>query len=211
MESVSNYTITTLSAGIVLGLSAGLSPGPLLALVISQTLRHGVGEGVKVALAPLITDLPIILAATFLLKQFSNTQSVLGVVSLIGGLFVAYLAYGNLRADRVDSGIQGSIPKSFAKGALVNFLSPHPYLFWLTVGSPFMVKAWIKSPIVAIGFVATFYTCLIGSKMTVALISGKSRRFIQGKIYRMIMRSLGVVLLIFAFWLIKEGIHFIGS
>ena len=89
MESLYSDTIATFSVGIVLGLSAGLSPGPLLALVIAQTLKHGVGEGMKVALAPLITDLPIVLAATFLLKQLSNTQSVLGFISLIGGLFVA--------------------------------------------------------------------------------------------------------------------------
>jgi threonine/homoserine/homoserine lactone efflux protein len=210
MESVTSYTIATLSAGVVLGLSAGLSPGPLLALVITQTLRHGVGEGVKVALAPLITDLPIIMAATFLLTQLSNSQPVLGFISLVGGLFLTYLAYENLRANRVDSGITASVPKSFTKGALVNFLSPHPYLFWLTVGSPFMVKAWLKSPMAAIGFVATFYAGLIGSKMAVAVVSGKSRQFIQGKIYRIIMRFLGVVLLIFAFWLFKEGIHSIG-
>ncbi|MDY6953588.1 MAG: LysE family translocator, partial [Thermodesulfobacteriota bacterium] len=51
----------TLAIGIVLGLSAGFAPGPLLALVISQTLRHNAVEGLKVALAPLVTDLPIIL------------------------------------------------------------------------------------------------------------------------------------------------------
>jgi hypothetical protein len=49
-----------LGIGIIFGLSAGLAPGPLLMLVISDTLRHGIKAGVKVALAPVITDLPII-------------------------------------------------------------------------------------------------------------------------------------------------------
>ena len=49
--------------GVVFGLAAGLMPGPLLALVIQQTLRHGPGEGIKVAAAPLLTDLPIVAAA----------------------------------------------------------------------------------------------------------------------------------------------------
>ncbi|MEI6633029.1 MAG: hypothetical protein WCP22_04325 [Chlamydiota bacterium] len=56
-----------LGVGVVLGLSAGLSPGPLLALVVSQTLAHGVREGVKVAFVPLVTDLPVILIALFVL------------------------------------------------------------------------------------------------------------------------------------------------
>ena len=38
----------------------GLAPGPLLALVLAQTLRHGPREGCKIALTPLVTDAPII-------------------------------------------------------------------------------------------------------------------------------------------------------
>ncbi|MDH3383440.1 MAG: LysE family translocator, partial [Deltaproteobacteria bacterium] len=61
-----------LGAGIVLGLSAGFSPGPLLAMVLSQTIRHGAREGIKIAAAPLLTDLPIILVSTFLLAKLSG-------------------------------------------------------------------------------------------------------------------------------------------
>ena len=53
----------SLLTGVIFGLSAGFAPGPLLTLVITQTLKHNIKEGVKVALAPLLTDLPIILAA----------------------------------------------------------------------------------------------------------------------------------------------------
>ena len=98
--------ITYLSAGVVLGLSAGFSPGPLMTLVISQTLRHGIREGVKVAVAPLVTDLPIILTATFVLTRLANYHAVLGSISLIGALFVLLLVLGELPDGR------GSIPPS---------------------------------------------------------------------------------------------------
>ncbi|MBT4876955.1 MAG: LysE family translocator, partial [Desulfobacula sp.] len=42
-----------LTIGMVLGLSAGLAPGPLLTLVISETLLHDIRAGIKVAMAPL--------------------------------------------------------------------------------------------------------------------------------------------------------------
>ena len=65
-----------LSAGVVMGLSAGFSPGPLLALVLSHTVRYGVREGVKIALAPLLTDLPIILVSMLVLTKLSNFRPV---------------------------------------------------------------------------------------------------------------------------------------
>ena len=49
-----------ITAGAALGLSAGFSPGPLLTLVLTETLHHGVKAGIRVALAPMITDAPII-------------------------------------------------------------------------------------------------------------------------------------------------------
>jgi MFS family permease len=55
--------ITALLIGISYGFAAGVSAGPLLGLVITQTLQGGWRAGNLVALAPLLSDLPIILLA----------------------------------------------------------------------------------------------------------------------------------------------------
>ena len=67
-------TAVYLSAGAALGLSAGLSPGPLLALTVSQAIAHGAREGMKVAFAPLLTDPPVILAAIFIIARCSASE-----------------------------------------------------------------------------------------------------------------------------------------
>jgi threonine/homoserine/homoserine lactone efflux protein len=202
--------ITFLTAGLVLGLSAGFSPGPLMALVIAQTLRHGTREGIKVAFAPLITDLPIILVSLLVLSRLTHFKSVLGVISIIGGLIVLRLAYESLRIKQFDRTVQNTIPQSFYKGALVNALSPHPYLFWLTVGAPTILKAWTESPFSAALFVIGFMGCLVGVKVIVAVFSGRSRQMISDKAYQIIMRLLGLFLVIFAFFLIREGLGLLG-
>ena len=56
-------------AGLAFGSAGGFTPGPTITLVISQTLRHGVREGFKIAISPLITDAPIILLAIFVLRS----------------------------------------------------------------------------------------------------------------------------------------------
>ena len=65
-----------LSAGLLLGLSGGLAPGPLLTLVASETLRHGARAGISVALAPLLTDAPIILATLWLLTRIFHKTAI---------------------------------------------------------------------------------------------------------------------------------------
>lgn len=86
---------TFLISGVVFGLSAGISPGPLLTLAISETLKFGKKEGVKIAIAPLITDIPIILLTVFILASLSKIGIFLGFISLIGGLFLFRVAYEN--------------------------------------------------------------------------------------------------------------------
>lgn len=198
-----------LIAGIVLGLSAGFSPGPLTALVISQALQHGVREGLKVAIAPFITDLPIILVSLYALTRLGNFQTILGAISILGALLLIYLAYLSFGATKVDVDMNLSEARSFEKGTLVNFLNPQPYLFWLTIGAPKVLEAWTDSPLAACGFLAGFYICLVGGKMSLAFIAARSRRLLTGNAYMYLMRILGLLLLVFAFFLLRDGINFL--
>ena len=202
--------ILILFEGVVLGLSAGISPGPLLTVVISQTLRHGVKEGIRVAMAPLITDLPIVILATFVLSRLTNFRPLLGSISLVGGLFLLYLTYGSFQTRQLDGGVQDGKPQSLSKGIVVNALSPHPYLFWISVGAPIVIKAWAESPIAAILFVVVLYACLVGSKVVLAILVGKSRPLLLGRAYGHIMRVLGFLLLIFALLLFRDGLKLLG-
>jgi len=199
-----------LTLGAVLGLAAGCSPGPLLALVISETLRHDVKAGVKVALAPVITDLPIILFTFFILSKVSDSQTILGIISLIGGLFVLSMAIENFRTEGIEACVPYDAPRSLMKGVLANALSPHPYLFWLSVGAPFLNKAMSAGPAAPMVFLAGFYALLMGSKILLAILVGRSKAFLQGAVYRNIMRLLGLLLGVLALLLFRDGINLLG-
>ncbi len=202
--------IALLGAAAVYGLSAGFSPGPLLALVISQSIRYGVREGVKAAMAPLVTDLPIIALSVMILRPLADSRAVLGLISLAGGLFVLYLAWGCFRTSRLDLADRGESPQSLVKGAAVNALNPHPYLFWLTVGGPVVLKAWAEDPSGAVAFVAVFAACIVGSKVLIAVVAGRSRGLLTGSAYGMVMKALGLALLVFASILIRDGLVLAG-
>lgn len=199
-----------LTIGIILGLSAGFSPGPLLTLVISETLQHGIRSGIKIAVAPIITDLPIIIFSLFILNSVSNAHWILGIISLIGGFFILYMAYESIHTEGYKFKAQEVKSKSLTKGILANTLNPAPYLFWLSVGAPIMTKALNLNIVALLVFISAFYTFLIGSKILLAILVGKSKSFLSGDIYIYIMRFLGLALGVLAFILFIDGLKLLG-
>ncbi len=192
--------------GAILGLSAGFAPGPLLALVVSETLQHNIRAGIKVALAPIVTDLPIVVVSLLILAKLSNFHAALGVISLGGGLFLLLLGYQSLKVQGVALNVQEVSPKSLRKGILTNFLSPHPYLFWLAVGAPTMTNAMNSHPFAGVAFIGSFYFCLVGSKIGLAVLVGKAKSFLNGSTYLAIIRCLGVLLVVLAGVLFYDGL-----
>ncbi len=201
-----NEMIHYVTIGTVLGLSAGLAPGPLLTLVISETIMHDIRAGIKVALAPLVTDLPIIVLTVFILSRLSGFHDILGVISLVGGLLVLVMGIQGIKTKGVDIDIQKTGSRSLAKGILVNILSPHPYLFWLSVGAPTMTRAKDLHVFAAAAFVISFYFLLVGSKVLLAVLVGKSKTFLKGRVYIYTMKFLGLALCVLAAFLFKDGL-----
>ena len=199
-----------LTTGIVLGLSAGLTPGPLMTLVITETLKQGVPAGIRVAVAPLITDPFIIVGSLLLLATFAHTMAFIGVVALLGGLFIAWMGYENITFSGVDAHTTTPQASQLRTGVVANLLNPNPYLFWLTVGGPLILKASRSSLMSAALFLTLFYACLVGSKILVAAAVSHSRQFLQSKAYIWIIRSLGILLGIFAWLFFKEGLRYLG-
>ena len=199
-----------ITIGILLGLSAGLAPGPLLTLVISETLRHNIRAGIRVALSPIFTDLPIIILSLAVLSQLSGSENILGIISLIGSCVVFFMGYKSMNPKNSESDIPETEPKSMTKGILVNVLSPHPYLFWLGVGGPLMARAVNMNMAAPAAFIASFYVLLIGSKILLAVLVGRSKSFLNGTLYIYTMRLLGFALCILALLLFRDGLKLLG-
>ena len=196
--------IAFLLSGILLGLSGGLSPGPLLTLVVSETLRHGARAGIGVALAPLLTDLPIILATVLLLRPLTDQTAPLALIHLGGGLYLAWLGVQGVRFRGAE--LEPTAPAgSLWRGVIANFLNPSPYLFWLAVGAPTVLAAWQEGWPAAAAFVAAFYALLVGSKVALALALGRARHLLRSGGYIVLMRGFGLLLLAYALLFLREG------
>lgn len=203
-------TLSIVASGITLGLSAGISPGPLLTLVITETLRFGIREGIKVAIAPILTDLPIMAAAVFVVSNLASVKPVIGGLSLLGAFFLVYLGIESLRIKGVVLEMGTSKPKSIRKGMVANFLNPNPYLFWFTLGGPLLINASDDGWLPVAGFITAFYLLLVGSKVLLAVIAGKSGKFLKSGHYIYTVRVLGIALILFAAMFARDGLILLG-
>lgn len=197
--------MTYLWVALLQGFNAGISPGSLSTLIIAQTLRHNLREGMKVAIAPILTDAPIVLASLFVLGNLQGRDGVLGVISLIGGAFLLKLAWDGVRTGPVELNMETAPPQSILRGMMVNALSPQPYLFWLTLLGPQLLAATRDGLWAVLAFLGIFYGLLVGLKLALAVIVSRLRGFMTGPVYVWTMRAMGVVLGYFAVTMLVDG------
>ena len=190
---------------LVLGLGAGLAPGPLLALVMTESLRGGPRAGMRVALAPLVTDAPIVAVSWALAGSLDPQSPWLAVLALGGSIVVGHLAIEQWRAvlPKADALHDG---RSLRRGVAVNVLSPHPWLFWITLGGPLLASATATSPWLAVLFLLVFYSLLVGTKLVLAVLTARWGQSLTGAGYRRVCRALGLALLVFAAQLAWHGL-----
>ena len=163
--------------GLGFGLAAASQPGPFQTYLISQTLTRGWRRTLPAALAPLLSDGPIIALCLLVLSVVPPWME--RALYAVGGAFILYLAYGAFQAWRryaptpqADSGAR----QSMAQAAMMNMLSPGPYIFWSLVTGPILVAGWREAPAVGLSFLAGFYLMLVGGLAGIILVFGIAAR-----------------------------------
>jgi threonine/homoserine/homoserine lactone efflux protein len=197
--------------GIGYGLAAASQPGPLQTLLISQSVTRGWRRTLPAALAPLVSDGPIIFICLLVLSQVPAWLQ--RFLYIAGGLFILYLAYGtfeswknfDLQTPQTDSNSMGK--QSILKAALTNILNPNPYIFWTLVTGPILIKGWRETPINGIGFLMGFYFTFIGSLAGIILVFGLASKF-GPKVNKTLLAVSAIALLCFGLYQLWLG--FIG-
>lgn len=168
--------MTELITAFTFGLGAGVAPGPLQAVVVTSTLQRGFGAGWRVALGPLITDTPIIALSVAVLASLPDRA--LNGLAVAGGAVLIGLGLWELQTRSATSSEHEAAPGrgDLLRGAVVNLLNPHPWIFWIGAGAPLVVSAWRRTPLLAVGVLVVFYGLLIGLKVATAWLVARGGR-----------------------------------
>jgi threonine/homoserine/homoserine lactone efflux protein len=191
--------------GLVLGIPAAATPGPLQAYFLSQTLRVGWQKTLPSVFAPLLSDGPIILLVLLILTRIPDW--LLQSLKVVGGIFILYLAIVAIVGFRQSEINSDKVTESSHKGILrataTNLLNPNPYIFWSLVAGPILLTAWRESVVYGASFMLGFYATFIGGLTFFILLFALAGR-IGPKMVK-VFSIIAIVALIFF------GIYQIGS
>lgn len=199
--------VSYLVFGSTLAFAAAVQPGPFQAYLVAQTMRAGWKRTLPAALAPVLTDGPIIVLVLFVLQQLPARFT--PVLQIVGGLFLLFLAWSSFRTWRRFEEVRSLAPPSGQRtlfdAAVVNLLNPNPYLTWSLILGPLLLKGWKESPSHGVALLAGFYGTL--TVMTAALITLLAGAKTLGpRVSRTLVLLSSIGLAAFGVWQLRMGI-----
>ena len=191
--------------GLTLGFAAGAQPGPFQTYIITQTLANGWRKTLIAAFAPLVSDGPIIILAVFVLKQMP--ESLQRGLYIAGGIFILFLAYTSFKQWRNfdENTTEKSKTQNIWKAALMNFISPGPYIFWSLVSGPIFLQGLSEAPQNGIGFMLAFYGAMISLNLALIVILGQASQK-HGRFRRILLLVATIALSLFGIYQLYRGI-----
>lgn len=136
--------LEVVSLGLLLGIGAALSVGPIFVTILQEAARSGFTASLRVILGSAVADLVLMvpaLAFTWVIKAVASASL---WISLAGGAFFVVLAVQSTK-DSYRLWKYGREPAAsqwaFLKGMASNLANPMTWTFWLAVGTPTMYRS----------------------------------------------------------------------
>ena len=193
-------------AGATLGIVEGIKPGPLLTMVIRETLSGGLRAGLWTAAAPIFTDGPLVIFSLFAAAWIATNPSALLVITLAGAIFLAQMGYECFGLEPPNMDEDAPPPTgSFLRGVITNLLKPNVYVFWFLIGGPLMASAADEEILAPIAYAITFLVTIMLTKAAIAYAIHRASGNISAIVYRRLLAICGLVMIGFALYYAMEA------
>ena len=183
-----------------MGFSVASTPGPILALIATETLRRGAWPGAQTALAPMCVDACVMLPLVMVLQSSIPSGAGAVAVGLAGGAFLCWLGLQSFRAGSAavapGSHCGSRRLPPFVKGVLTQLMNPYAYIFWGTVGFAFVREGFEAQGVKgALSFPAGFWLGAGTMNFLVVYLVSRGRRFLPARMEPYVHVFSGVLLI----------------
>jgi threonine/homoserine/homoserine lactone efflux protein len=193
----------------VVGFSGAMMPGPLLAVDIAETPRHGWQAGPVVSTGHAVAEIFIVVALSLGLAALAQNGIVAAIIGIVGGTALILMGFQmgyEIVKNRVSYEIVQTEKKSShklaGKGITATLSNPYWFVWWATTGLAFLVKSlkfgWVGPVVFYFGHILSDYVWY--SAVSILLWAGK--KIIMGRVLR-------ILIFVCAAFLVYLGITFV--
>ena len=205
-----------LISSFLIGFSGAVMPGPLLGITINASLKRGFAAGPLIILGHGILELFLIIAMTLGLKDFFSNSTAAGFIGILGGAYLGWMGYDMITSSiKRTAALQGqetqkiNLKNLVLSGIVVSATNPYFIMWWAATG----IEMLRQSYVFGLYGVLLFFVGHIMSDLTwytaVSIAFSRGKKLLSDVLYRRIIFLLGLFLLAFALYFIKNGLTLI--
>jgi threonine/homoserine/homoserine lactone efflux protein len=190
-----------LTMAFLIGLTGALAPGPTLIATVDSSLKTGWTAGPKIAAGHALVETVLFLLIVFGLA--ASAQQFSHAIAIIGGL--ALVAFGLLtmkgsRSASLVSTEKNSAGNAYFAGIVTSTANPYFWVWWLSVGSAFVIDGLQGGLIMAGFFMLGHWGADFGWYTVVSVSLDKGRSILSEANYRKILLVCGAFLVFFGLY-----------
>jgi threonine/homoserine/homoserine lactone efflux protein len=198
-------------SSMLIGLSGALMPGPMFSVCVSESYKKGFWAGPVMVVGHAIPELALAILFALGLNKFLKDKTVVGVISIVGGVFLVWLAYKVFSEVRQGVTVDLTTHQDVGWGPLVGGLwssvsNPGWIVWWATIGAQYIMLS-LKHGVIGLAF---FF---VGHEMadlvwysSVSFLVSRGRGRISDRIYHAVLYACALLVLVFAVIFIVTGI-----
>jgi threonine/homoserine/homoserine lactone efflux protein len=193
--------LSSIVAGIVLGLSLGVPPGPVNAAIAAATARRSYLDGIKVGLGAMTADFTYLMLTVIGVAVLLTGSLARNVISVVGGLILIYFAYNTLKSYRMtpEASCSAGNDKHYITGLVLGLTNPMGIVWWVTAGAAFVAMFNVLG-------VAGFMLGLFGWICSFSVLVYYAGRKVS-LVYPVIIIGSGLMMLFFGLVLLYEVVR----
>ena len=194
------FDVYGLLAGIVIGLSLAIPPGPINALMAAEAVKGPYTNGMKVGLGAMTADLTYLIVTLVGVSVLFTGELMTMVISILGALMLCYMGVmtiKNYKKPLKEEGTQAGKSK-YLIGLTMGMANPSQMLWWVTAGAA-LVSYFSLLGIA--GFFIGIFIWVSFFNMTLHYASVKAKW-----VYPIVIVVSGLFLVLFSLLLLYNGI-----
>jgi threonine/homoserine/homoserine lactone efflux protein len=194
-----------------IGFSGALMPGPLLSVAVAESYKKGFWAGPVLVIGHAIPELVLAILFSLGLNKVLHDKAVVGVIGIVGGLFLAWLAVRIFLEVRKGITIDLEAKQEIGWGPLVagvwaSLSNPGWVVWWATIGARYILLS-LDHGIVGLAF---FYTGHVLADLVwyslVSFFVSRGRGRLSDRVYHGLLYACSIMVLVFAGLFLTNGI-----